>query len=215
VKRWVDLYQAHQEVRLAAGEEATADIRKRLTELVDRKICDGSLPHRFTYDKASPKGLRVWYIAGAEDGEPLHNLPDLLDARLTVLLLIGTRRYELHELTVMLRGRTLGDNPWCVAVHVQNDQGAAGDHGGSGACGHAVLHCHVGPDLDQQPEVRVPLPPLLPAEVLDWVLSQVVPGYESAPWASVDAALAARGAAERSEAARAVSTIGLLGGTSW
>ena len=63
-----------------------------------------------------------------------------------------------------------------------------GDRQGSGACGHAAFHCHVGPTLDAEPKVRVPLPPLHPADALDWVLSQVVPGYEPAPWSDVEAA---------------------------
>jgi hypothetical protein len=203
VTRWVDLYRAHQDMRVSAGEEATAEIRERLSKLADRNICDGSVPSRFTYKKFGPKGVRAWHIAGAEDGEPLHNLPLLLDARLTVLLSQGTRRYELHALTIMLRGQTREEVPWCVALHLHSDEGRGGDHAGSGACGHAAFHCHVGPDLDQQPEVRVPLPSLLPAEALDWVLSQVIPDYEPAPWASVDAALEAGG--EARPASRATS----------
>lgn len=193
MRRWVDLYQAHQAVRVEAGEEATTAIRQRLKQLAARDICDGTVPSRFTWEKNTSKGLRRWYITGnGIDGEPLRRLPSLLEARLTVLLLTGTRRHELHELTIMLKGQTLEEAPWCVALHLQSDQGPQGDHGGTGACGHAVLHCHVGPTLDKEPKVRVPLPPLLPAEALDWVLSQVVPAYEPAPWASVDAALAAR-----------------------
>jgi hypothetical protein len=194
VTPWVGLYQAHKKMRLGAGEAAPAEIRKRLTRLVDGKICDGSLPSRFTYDQDSRKGLRTWHIRGTEErGEPLEHLPTLLDARMTVLLLTGVRRNELHELTVMLEGQTLEQAPWCVALHLQNDRGPTGDHGGAGACGHAALHCHVGPTLDKEPRVRVPLPPLLPAEALDWVLSQVVPDYEPAPWRDVVAALAAPG----------------------
>jgi hypothetical protein len=91
----------------------------------------------------------------------------------------------------MVEGRTLQDAPWCVALHLQNDSGPSGDRAGSGACGHAAFHCHVGPTLDDEPKMRVLPPPLLPAEALDWVLSQVVPDYEPAPWPSVVAALAA------------------------
>jgi hypothetical protein len=194
VTSWVDLYRAHSKMRLGAGEAAPAEIRRRLGLLVDRGICEGTLPSRFTYDQDSRKGLRTWHIRGtAGRGEPLERLPNLLEARLVVLLLTGVRKHELHELTVMLEGRTLKHSPWCVAVHLQSDLGPSADHGGSGACGHAVLHCHVGPTLDDEPKVRVPLPPLLPVEALDWVLSQVVPDYEPEPWPSVVAALAASG----------------------
>jgi hypothetical protein len=66
-----------------------------------------------------------------------------------------------------------------------------GDRQGRGAGGHAALHCHVGPDLETAPEVRVPLPAINAAEALDWVLSQIIPtdGFEPAPWADVQAAL--------------------------
>lgn len=191
---WVDRYRAHSKMRVDAGEEASAEIRKRLKLLVDREICNGTLLSRFTNSKDSRTGLRTWYIRGTDErGEPLLGLPNLVDGRLTVLLLAGARRHELHELTVMLAGQTLQAAPWCVALHLQNDLGPKGDHAGSGACGHATLHCHVGPTLDDEPKVRVPLPPLLPAEALDWVLSQVVPDYEPAPWSSVVAALSAPG----------------------
>ena len=46
-----------------------------------------------------------------------------------------------------------------------------------------------GPALDGEPKGCVPLPPLLLPEALDWVLCQVVPDYEPAPWPSVVAAL--------------------------
>jgi hypothetical protein len=194
VTPWVELYRAHRERRWEAGEDATASIRRRLAILSERGICDGTLPSRFIYDKNGPKGLRSWRITGpTEGGEPLKGLPHLQDARLTVLLLTGTRRNELHELTIMLQGRTQEGAPWCVALHLPDDRESRecpdGDRQGSGACGHPALHCHVGPSLDDEPKVRVPLPPLLPAEALDWVLSQVVPNYEPAPWPAVTARL--------------------------
>jgi hypothetical protein len=196
VKPWVELYRAHQEMRNRAGREVTSDIRKRLAMLAELGLCDGTLPSRFTYDKSSPAGLRLWRITGhGEGGEPLGGLPNLQEARLTVLLLTGIKRHELHELTIMLEGRTLQGAPWCVALHLPDDRLSPtrcdGDRQGSGACGHAALHCHVGPTLDDEPKVRVPLPPLLPAEALDWVLSQVVPDYEPAPWPDVVATLPA------------------------
>jgi hypothetical protein len=194
VKPWLELYRAHREMRLRAGPEATSSIRLRLKDLAARGHCDGTLPSRFTYDKNGPAGLRLWRINGAEQGgEPLHDLPTLRDARLTVLLLTGTRRHELHELTIMVEGITPEGSPWCVALHLPDDRESPGhpdgDRQGSGACGHAAFHGHVGPTLDHEPKVRVPLPPLLPADALDWVLSQVVPGYEPAPWPAVGAAI--------------------------
>jgi hypothetical protein len=189
VKPWIDLYQQHQRARARAGETATAEIRARLRQLVDRGHCDPSLPSRFTYGKNSDAGLREWSIKRAENGEPLQGLPTLRDARLTILLLTGTRTNDLHELTIMLEGRTPADARWCVALHLPDDRSPPHhDRQGSGACSHAALHCHVGPTLDDEPKVRVPLPALTPADALDWVLSQVVPGYEPAPWPAVVAA---------------------------
>jgi hypothetical protein len=198
MRRWVDLYRAHQKMRSEAGREATSEIRKIFKRLADRGLCDGTLPSRFTYDKLSPTGQQEWRIMRHEEGgEPLKGLPNLQQARLTVLLLIGTRKHELHALTIMLTGRTPQGSPWCVALHLPDDRESPahpdGDRQGSGACGHAALHCHVGPTLDDDPKVRVPLPPLLPADALDWVLSQVVPDYEPARWPDVVAALNASG----------------------
>jgi len=199
VTPWVDLYRRHREMRLEAGAEATSNIRRRLKELADRGLCDGSLPSRFTYDKNDRNAhVRAWRITGNGDGgEPLKGLPHLVDASLTVLLLTGTRRHELHALNITLKGQTLEGASWCVALHLPNDRESSaspdGDRQGSGACGHAAFHCHVGPTLDAEPKVRVPVPPLPPAEALDWVLSQVVPDYEPARWPDVLAALSAPG----------------------
>ncbi|MCL2824561.1 MAG: hypothetical protein FWD57_11265, partial [Polyangiaceae bacterium] len=63
-----------------------------------------------------------------------------------------------------------------------------GDRQGSGACGHAAFHCHIGPDLDAKPKLRIPLPAIGPADALDWVLSQLCgDGFEPAPWPQVKA----------------------------
>lgn len=192
---WAELYRHHREMRLRSGADATREIRARFKELADRGLCDDTLPSRFTYDNNNRNGrVRVWRITGnGEGGEPLRRLPHLEDARLTVLLLTGTRKHELHELTIMLSGKTPRGACWCVALHLPDDRESParvdGDRQGSGACGHAAFHCHVGPTLNDEPKVRVPLPPLAPAEAFDWVLAQVVPGYEPAPWPDVVAAL--------------------------
>lgn len=76
-----------------------------------------------------------------------------------------------------------------VAVHyTRNPEGA-------GACGHALLHCHVGTALGVEPSVRVPLPPLRAPEVLDWVLT-VITALEPAPWTDVMAEIAAKSKAK-------------------
>lgn len=71
------------------------------------------------------------------------------------------------------------------------DWKALSDRHALGAGGHAVLHCHVGPDLNARPKIRVPLPPISAAEALDWVLSQIITtdDFEPAPWTEVQTAL--------------------------
>ena len=53
---------------------------------------------------------------------------------------------------------------------------------GSGLCGHALLHCHVGDDPGHNRAFapRVPLPWLLPGDALDWLLASVHPELEPA-----------------------------------
>jgi hypothetical protein len=92
----------------------------------------------------------------------------------------------VHQFTAMIEGTTPAGLPWAAAVHLEDDREAAEqDRKGGGACGHAAFHCHVGPTLDHEPKVRVPLPAVGPADALDWLLSIVVPAWEPAPWASV------------------------------
>ena len=61
---------------------------------------------------------------------------------------------------------------------------------GAGGCGHATFHCHVGPDLDAKPKVRVPFPAVGPEHALDWLLATVVPGIEPMPWTDLNQLLA-------------------------
>jgi hypothetical protein len=147
------------------------------------------------------------YKLGDESGEAvfLQRLPDaeqqkvhLQEARLSVLLLLDATKKHLHQLTVMIEGRRRDGSDWTIAVHLPDDRETektrSGDRQGHGACGHAALHCHVGPTLDTQPKVRVPLPPLAAGEVVQWVMSQIVPtlAFEPAPWPRVVEALARR-----------------------
>lgn len=101
------------------------------------------------------------------------------------------RKDHLHMFTVMVEGERADGSKWTLAVHLPDDEGPEGDRQGRGACGHAALHCHVGPDLDTAPEVRVPLPAISAADAFDWVLSQIIPTqeFERARWDDVQAAL--------------------------
>ncbi|MFO7564498.1 MAG: hypothetical protein R6X02_17770 [Enhygromyxa sp.] len=193
MKAWIDLYSSHREVRALANAKWTSDIRKRLIKLSEAGHCDPSVQGRFSYKK-SESDLLKWSIMGQGETPPiaLTNLPDLAVADLAVMAL-ASRDHHLHEFTVMVEGLRQDESPWALAVHLPDDRDTipGGDRQGLGACGHAALHCHVGPNLAIAPKVRVPLPPLGPAEILDWVISQILPNndFEPAPWAEVESAL--------------------------
>ncbi len=196
MKRWVDLYLEHRSIR-SVSREVTGQIRQRLMNLAERGHCDTNIRGRFTHERGTGN-RHSYYIAGRPDRtEPLRGLPHLPQARLSVLVQLDLRRGHLYQLNIMLEGRRHDDSPWTVAVHLPDagrdpDTNTA-DQQGSGACGHAALHGHVGPDLDTPPKVRVPLPALTPAEALDWVLSQVIENWDPAPWPQVNDDLLSRG----------------------
>lgn len=57
------------------------------------------------------------------------------------------------------------DSAWHILLHL--DEGPRG----AGLATHAILHAHVWPGHDLIPTVRVPLPALLPADALDWIVA--------------------------------------------
>lgn len=196
MRAWIDLYSAHRVARTLTNKKWDSELRKRLIMLADSGHCDPSVEGRFTYKTRD--SLAQWGILGDRENESiaLTNLPDLAVADLTVMALVSrTSPPHLHQFTVMVEGLRQGGSPWALAVHLPDDretaQNPSGDRQGLGAGSHAALHCHVGPDLDIAPQVRVPLPPLGPVELLDWVLSQILPNrdFEPAPWAVVKTAL--------------------------
>lgn len=195
MKVWIDLYSSHRGARTLANPRWIDDLRKRLIALSEAGHCDRSIQGRFSYKK-SGGDLLHWSILGQGEAAPLalENLPDLAIAELTVMAL-ASRKNHLHQFTVMVEGIRKDESPWALAVHIPDDrettQNPTGDRQGLGAGGHAALHCHVGPSLDLGPKVRVPMPSLGPVEILDWVISQIVPTapFEPAPWANVQTAL--------------------------
>jgi hypothetical protein len=197
VKTWSDLYVAHRTIRSIDGRWRQA-IRSRLGKLAQAGHCDEGVRSRFSDQKDDKhKRLRRYSFRrdGADVAEPLTKLDHLRAARLSILGLVDTKREHLCMFTVMVEGQREDGSAWTLAVHLPDDreteQNPSGDRQGLGACSHAVLHCHVGPDLDTGPKVRVPLPALGPVDALDWVLSQLVPTpqFELAPWAEVQAAI--------------------------
>lgn len=170
---WADLFADHRTLRESAGR-LLPEIRQQLHRLAREKHAQGTVPHRF-----SPKRNRD-VIEWSLESEPLEGLrTGVAEARLTVLALTrASRRDHLDKLTVMVEGTRTDGSPWVVAAHLDGAEG-------EGACSHALLHCHVGPTLDHQPKIRVPLPALAPADLLDWALTVAIDGWEPAPWATV------------------------------
>lgn len=195
MRAWIDLYSSHRGARTLGGSSWSGELRKRLIKLSEAGHCDPSIQGRFSYRKTRGNLLQ-WSILGQGEAVSiaLENLPDLEEAHLS-LMALASRRHHLHELAVMVDGHREDGSEWALAVHLPDDretsQNPRGDRQGLGACSHAALHCHVGPGLDAAPKVRVPMPSLGPVEVLDWVISQVVPtpAFEPAPWANVETAL--------------------------
>lgn len=191
MKRWVDLYRQHTELRTRGDIELHA-IRKRLLQLAERGHCDRTVQGRFKEQKNGDR--RAWKLVGpsGDEGEPLIDLPELPRAHLSVRAISNARTHELQQFSVVLEGEPENGRTWLVGVHLEGSSGPDGDQKGLGACSHAAFHCHVGPSFDALPKVRVPLPALGPVEVLDWVLSIAVPGWdEPAPWARVNEQLRA------------------------
>jgi hypothetical protein len=185
---WYELYAQHRAMRDPL--DLASSLRRRLVVLARQGRCQSTIQGRFT--RRDRGKLRELYIQPSGDrepqGEPLLDLPSLREARLTVLALVSRSDEHLHQFTAMIEGITREEQPWVVAVHLEEDHAASEqDRKGSGACGHASFHCHVGRTLEDEPKVRVPLPAIGPVAALDWLLSLVVPGWEPAPWAQMPA----------------------------
>lgn len=193
MKPWIELYRAHTDCRTLATGKWDSAFRRKLLKLAQAGYCDTNVQGRFTYGQNRQRsGLLEWSI----QPEPLalSGVPHLTTASLSLMALTD-RSGHLHMFTVMVEGERKDGSKWTLAVHLPDDRetekNPKGDRQGRGAGGHAALHCHVGPDLETAPEVRVPLPALSAAEALDWVLSQIITTdeFEPAPWAEVQDAM--------------------------
>lgn len=178
---WDALYRSHEAARDVATVDVARMLRERVKGLVARAHCDQRFQGKVTYKQQSARGRREIWVKGGEDAMgapiPLEGLPELTDAKLSFAVMLDDRERRVEKFTVRLDGRTRATGqPWLVAVEM-DDRPL-----GSGACGHALIHCHVGPDHVSTPEVRVPCPPMKPWDALDWVLTLVVPGWEPLPW---------------------------------
>lgn len=180
---WQKLYDRHTKDRMRAKESLTA-VRHVLQKFRSKT----GLPQGFSAQWASElnreSGVVEWFMADRIGVVPLKETADLADVRLTLLALADGRANHLRQFTAMLEGKSVrGGTPWTVAIHLADDRADdEGDRQGTGACGHAAWHCHVGPDLNAKPKVRVPLPGLKPADALSWLLTTLVADMEPARW---------------------------------
>jgi hypothetical protein len=185
---WTDLYASHEAARALGTQDVANELRTRVKGLVKRKLCDQMFTGKVEYKRNGSRGKKEIWVKG-NDGPmgapiPLAGLPDLPEARLSMAAMVDGASIE--KFTVRLEGTTADDRPWLVSVEMDSEPM------GSGACGHPVIHCHVGPDHVAKPEVRVPMPALKPWDALDWVLCQVIEDWEPLAWPQVHAQLAAR-----------------------
>lgn len=197
MKPWSELYAAHRGVR-ALQPSWSQELRGKLGRLEEAEHCAAGIRSRFTNQKDDKHAhLRRYSFRrdGSDVAESLAELEHLASAKLSLLALVDTKREHLHMFTAMAEATRHDGSSFAVAVHLPDDRESEvnvdGDRQGLGACGHAALHCHVGPDLETGPVVRVPLPAIGPVEALEWVLSQLVqsPAFEPAPWTQVQADL--------------------------
>jgi hypothetical protein len=198
---WAELYDEHSSLRPASGRRSINELRevlRRISEL-SYTVLDSGAQQRLQAFSSRESGFQTVQFID-EQGEELHMYAHpgvdrgeihLVEARLTVQLLIHRASDYLHWLTIMVEGKRRAGGDWVVAVHLPddrpNDKSPGGERQGHGACGHAVLHAHVGSTMNEEPKVRVPLPRLGAGRILEWVLSQVVPTleFEAAPWTSM------------------------------
>ena len=178
---WDALYRQHEAVRDVGNADVAILLRERVKWLVAHDHCDQRYQGKVTYKQQPARGRREIWVKGGEDAMgapiPLVGLPELTEARLFFAVMLDARAARVEKFTVRLDGRAHATGQaWLVSVEMDDRQM------GSGACGHAIIHCHVGPDHFSTPEVRVPCPAMKPWEALDWVLTLVVPGWEPLPW---------------------------------
>lgn len=193
MKSWALLYKSHGETRTDSEGALAHDIRARFRALAEQGHCSKELQYKFTRRQSGR--LQEWYVQ-AHDGLPegqasLMELPELCNAKLTILALCDSRTHWIHQFSAHLQGTTPKGASWLVAAHLENDR--PDDRKGEGACSHAAFHCHVGPGFEDAPCVRVPLPSVPPVALLDWILSLVVRKWEPAPWPAVTEFLADSG----------------------
>ncbi|MCB9744362.1 MAG: hypothetical protein H6741_22070 [Alphaproteobacteria bacterium] len=181
---WVDLYDQHEKARALGTTDPLRELQKRVKVLVHQRRVEQRFLGKLNYKKREKgtghRGAKEIAVAGdgTKIGEPIpiSNLTNLYDGLLGIWVLVNAADNSLRKFTVCITGKTPDGAAWMASVEL--DQEPAG----SGACGHALFHCHVGPSHSSLPEVRVPVPAIKPWDALDWLLTQVIPDWEPWPW---------------------------------
>ena len=179
---WFRLAETHEETRDVGTFEVDRELRERVKKLVARRHCHARYQGKVEYKRNPERGRQEVWVKGDRAqsmGDPilLEKLPHLRHARLHFAALLDHKMTRINKFTVRLEGTALpSQEPWLVSVELDEEPM------GGGACGHALIHCHVGPSHSSTPEVRVPMPPVKPWDALDWVLTLVIPDWEPAPW---------------------------------
>jgi len=158
-----------------------AELNRRLHLLISREMCpdqavawlktEAREERRKRFILSENSNARV----GIYPAIALSRLQHLQDgARLTLAVLVEkTSQLVSYNVGLQGRGRET-DAPWYARIDLTEQPE------GEGPCGHPLLHCHVGVDSSNkgEPETRVPLPFLTPAEALDWLLATADPALE-------------------------------------
>lgn len=181
---WWDLYERHAKGRANATKRLRG-VRAVLRDFQNRHGLPQGFNARWASQNNPDSGTVEWFMGDRAGVIDLPAFADLRDVRLTLLALADGRQDHLRKFTAMLEGRAIkGGATWTVAIHLEDDRdGDDADHKGTGACGHASWHCHVGPDLNAKPKVRVPLPGLTAADAVRWLLTTHTATMEPARWA--------------------------------
>ena len=195
---WFRLYADHRDVHESTSDWPSA-IRKRLKKLSETNHCENNAQWLFTGKEEAKRDNRKgrsptteWRFSPCV--LPLVRIPYMSEASLDIKAMIDRNEKRLLAFSLVVTGKREDNTTFTLAVHLEDDtvteKNRLGDRKGQGACGHAAFHCHVGPDLDTEPKVRVPMPAISTIDALDWVLSQAIPveEFEPAPWSELGVA---------------------------
>lgn len=179
----MSLAEEHEKARaIGSSDDVASKLRERIKKLVALRHCHARYQGKVDYKKQPERGKQEVWVKGDSDSSmgdaiPLEGLKHLRNARLSLAAMLDHKMTRIDKFTVRLEGVALpSGQDWLVSVELDDKPM------GTGACGHALIHCHIGPSHSSTPEVRAPMPTMKPWDALDWVLTLVLPRWEPAPW---------------------------------